>query len=43
VLPAEEIGELRELLAAVSDTELRQELETFLMQQARLTRARKLS
>jgi hypothetical protein len=43
VLPAEEIAEMRALLATVSDAELRQELENLLMQQARLTRAREFS
>jgi hypothetical protein len=43
VLPAEEISELKALLAAVTDAELRQELENLLVQQARLTRAKKLN
>jgi hypothetical protein len=43
VLPAEELSRLQELLAGVTDAELRGELERLLTRQARLTRARTLS
>jgi hypothetical protein len=40
VLPAEEISELRTMLAGVADEELRQELEMLLVKQATLSKAR---
>jgi hypothetical protein len=40
VLPAEEVSELRALLAGVGDAELRRELEALLMKQAMLSKAR---
>jgi len=39
-LTAEELGDLRQLLTGVTDTELRQDLEALLVKQAKLTKAR---